>query len=109
VSVNRQKKCSTCTNDNYNFYGCGFGFICKFINIPILPIPPFKIPSIYIDLSHIDASIDIALPEFHFVPTTITLPDLPDLPQVPPILANFDINTQKDILLALIEQLAGIL
>lgn len=24
VSVNRQKQCSTCSNDNYTFYGCGF-------------------------------------------------------------------------------------
>ncbi len=86
LSVNWSKKCSTCTNDNYQFYWCGFWFICKFINLPILPIPPFKIPSIYLDFSHIDASIDIKIPEFKFVPVSIQLPQIPNLPQIPPVL-----------------------
>lgn len=106
LSVNWQKKCSSCTNDNYNFYGCGFSFICEFVQFPVLPIPEFRIPSIYLDFSHIDASISLRLPEFQFVPTAIPLPSLPELPNPPAIIANFDVNTQKDLALALVQKLA---
>jgi len=104
VSVNRQKQCSTCSNDNYTFYGCGFGFICNFINLPILPIPPLRIPSIYIDLSHIDAHIMVMLPTFRLAPVMLSLPQLPDLPRLPPVLASIDINGIKDLILLAIEQ-----
>lgn len=98
LSVNRSKKCSSCTNDNYNFYGCSFGFICKFVNLPILPIPPFRIPSVYMDFSSINAQISIELPRINFVPTSINLPQLPNLPSPPNFLLDMDINTERDLI-----------
>lgn len=96
LSVNRSEQCSTCTNDNYNYYSCSFGVLCP--ELPIIPIPPFKIPSIYLDLSNIDASMDILLPQFNFVPTSVPLPSLPNLPRPPQVSADFDINLQGEML-----------
>lgn len=92
LSVNRQKKCSTCTVDNYDFYACSLGFLCPAIRPPLLKLPPLKIPSIYLDLSHIDARMEILLPKFRFTPTTINLPAIPDLPQPPQVNITTDVN-----------------
>jgi hypothetical protein len=54
-----------------------------FPKIPILPIPPFKIPNINIDLSHLDLGISFALPRFVFQPISFPLPMLPELPNPP--------------------------
>jgi hypothetical protein len=51
-SVNWKRSCGKCRVDNYDFYNCVLSLLC--IDLPILPIPPFKLPDIYIDLSHIN-------------------------------------------------------
>ena len=94
-SVNRQEKCSKCTNDNYDYYACSLGALC--VKLPILPIPPFKIPNIYLDFSHIDVGIDVLLPNFNFVPTAVPLPRIPNIPQPPQINGNFDIANQANL------------
>lgn len=96
LSVNRQKKCSTCTVDNYDFYACSLGFLCPAIRPPILKLPPLKIPSIYLDLSHIDARMEILLPRFRFTPTTVNLPIIHDLPQPPQI--TITTNSNKNLI-----------
>ena len=53
-SVNWSQKCGKCSRDSYGSYSCGLSFLLDKIKLPILPIPPFKIPNIYVDLSHID-------------------------------------------------------
>jgi len=92
LSVDRQKKCSSCTVDNYDAYACSLGFLCGQVKLPILKLPPFKIPNIYIDLSHIDIGMDINLPKFQFTPTSVPLLELPNLPQPPSIVINADIS-----------------
>lgn len=87
-SVQRQSKCAKCRQDNYDFYSCKLKLLC--VDLPILPIPPFHLPDIIIDLSQINLWIDITLPRFNFVPRKIVLPRLPDLPS--PIDANVDIR-----------------
>lgn len=89
-SVNRKTKCGKCKVDNYDFYSCTLSLLC--INLPILPIPNFRIPNINIDLSHINLGMDILLPKFNFVPKNIPLPRLPDLPAPPSINVDFDLN-----------------
>ncbi len=91
LSVDRQKKCSTCTVDSYDAYACSLGFLCGELKLPILKLPPFKIPNIYIDLSHIDLGMDILLPNFQFVPTSVPLIEIPDLPQPPNIVVDWNI------------------
>jgi len=53
-SVNWSQKCGKCSRDSYGSYSCGLSFLLDKIKLPILPIPPFKIPNIYVDLSHVD-------------------------------------------------------
>lgn len=84
--VNRKANCSTCSNDNYDYFSCSLSFLCP--KLPILPIPPFKIPNIIIDASHLDLGIDIMLPKLTFIPEPIPFPDLPDLPAPPTISIN---------------------
>jgi len=77
-SVNWTQQCWTCTTDNYDSYSCKLSFFCP--SIPVLPIPPIKIPSVFIDFSHLDLWVDIKLPKLKFVPSSVNLPNIPDLP-----------------------------
>lgn len=90
LSVNWSKKCGRCSRDWYWAYGCGLDFL--FPKIPIIPIPPFKIPNINIDFSHVDLWINIALPRFIFVPIDFPLPQIPNLPPPP----NFNLSMWLD-------------
>ncbi len=87
LSVDWKKSCSSCSNDNYGSYSCDLSFLCP-SNLPIFEFPPMKIPDIYIDLSRIDAGVEITLPEISFVSKFVTLPTLPNIPQ-PPV---FDVD-----------------
>lgn len=89
-SVNRKTKCGKCRVDNYDFYSCTLSMLC--VDLPVLPIPPFRIPNLYIDLSHVELGMDILLPKFNFVPRSIPMPRLPDLPSPPTINLNLDLN-----------------
>ena len=80
-SVNRSKKCSKCTNDDYSQQSCSLSFLCP--KLPVLQIPNFRIPSLFIDLSHLSLGLDITLPNFNFKPITFTLPRIPNLPAPP--------------------------
>lgn len=94
LSVNWTKKCGKCSRDGYGSHGCSLGFL--FPQIPIIPIPAFKIPNINIDLSHVDMGISIALPRFVFTPVDFPLPQLPNLPTPPDfnLAAWFDFSIQ---------------
>lgn len=94
-SVNRSEKCSKCSNDNYGSFSCSLSFLCP--KLPIFPIPAFKIPSIYMDMSHIEIGMSILLPKINFVPTKISLPQLPNLPEPPTIEVDRDIMYGLDI------------
>lgn len=96
-SINRGKKCSKCTSDSYGSMSCSLSILLKGLKFPILPIPPFKIPNIYIDLSHIDLGMAIQLPQFNFIPTKLALPQLPDLPLPPEIDVNLGLNLNLDL------------
>ena len=95
LGVNRKNKCSKCTVDNYSYYSCSYAKFCP--NIPILKIPPFKIPDLVLDFSHIDLGVNIVLPKFRFLPKKLDLIEslnifqLPDL-NLPDIRTIFDAN-----------------
>ncbi len=90
-TVNRSESCGSCSNDNYDYYSCTLSFICP--QIPVIPIPPFKIPNIFLDLSRINIGMNITLPNFIFVPTSIPLPQIPNLPAPPTVSINLDMFT----------------
>lgn len=89
-SVNRSERCSKCSNDNYGSFSCSLSFLCP--KLPIFPIPAFKIPSVYMDLSHVELGMNIVLPKINFVPIKIPLPQLPNLPEPPVVEIDWNIN-----------------
>jgi hypothetical protein len=90
-SVNWHTKCAKCRQDNYDFYSCKLSLLC--VELPILPIPDFHIPDIYIDLSDVQVGLDVILPRFNFVPRKLPMIRLPDLPPPDPIEIDIDIPT----------------
>ena len=90
LAANFNKKCSTCSNDNYDQFTCKLWLICPDGLLPALPIPPMKIPSIYLDFSNINVWTDIKLPKFNFTTISIDLPSLPDLPTPPSFSIDID-------------------
>ena len=88
--VDRGKKCGKCTQDSYDQYSCKLSMLCP--NLPIIPIPNVKIPSLYVDLSHLNLGLDIVLPRFNFVPESIELPRLPNLPEPPRVGLNINVD-----------------
>lgn len=94
-SVNRSEKCSKCSNDNYGSFSCSLSFLCP--KLPIFPIPAFKIPNIYMDLSHVELGMNIVLPKINFVPIKIPLPQIPNLPEPPQVAVNRDVLYGLDI------------
>ena len=88
--VDRGKKCGKCTQDSYDQYSCKLSMLCP--NLPIIPIPNVKIPSLYVDLSHLNLGLDIVLPRFNFVPESIELPRLPNLPEPPRLGLNINVD-----------------
>jgi len=92
LTVNWKQHCASCSNDNYDYFSCSLSFLCP--KLPILPIPPFKIPNINIDLSHLDLGVDFVLPRINIQPIPMPLPSLPDLPYPPTVeidLLNIDL------------------
>jgi hypothetical protein len=77
-SVNRQTRCAKCRQDDYDFYSCKLKLLC--FDLPILPIPPFEFPDIYLDLSNLNLWLKVVLPEIRFIPKKIPLIPIPDFP-----------------------------
>ena len=77
-SVNWKTTCWKCRQDTWDLYDCVLSLLC--IDLPVLPIPPFKIPDIYLDFSHFNMWIDIILPKIKIAPVPIWVFTLPDLP-----------------------------
>lgn len=78
-SVNWKMACWKCRQDTYDASTCILSLLC--IDLPVLPIPPFKIPDIYLDFSKIWLWINVLLPTFKFKPTKIPFLKLPNLPR----------------------------
>lgn len=77
-TVNRQDRCSKCRQDHYDYYSCKLKLLC--VDLPVIPIPSFHLPDIFIDLSNIQIGLDLIIPRFRFVPRRMDLFQLPDLP-----------------------------
>lgn len=76
VSLDWKMTCWKCRVDAGDLYDCTLSGLC--IDLPVLPIPPFKIPDIFIDFSHINLWIDVILPKIRIYPVPIGLFTLPE-------------------------------
>ncbi len=88
--VDRGNRCWKCTQDSYDQYACKLNLLCP--DIPVIPLPNVKIPSLYIDLSDINLGMDIVLPRFRFAPEALELPRIPNLPEPPQLGINFKVD-----------------
>jgi len=85
-AVNRKERCGTCRVDNYDFSTCSLTGLCP--NFPLFNWPSFRTPDVSIDLSNINAWIDVVLPRVRFTPINVpwsralNLWDLPMPPQL---------------------------
>lgn len=52
-------------------------------------------------MSHFDVGMEILLPQFQFVPTSVVLPQLPDLPQAPTVDFDIVLNILKELSVAI--------
>ncbi|HRX63772.1 MAG TPA: hypothetical protein P5060_01570 [Candidatus Absconditabacterales bacterium] len=109
LSTNWSERCSSCTNDNYDQFACKLSMLCpdELVDqiLPVLEIPPMKIPSMYLDFSDLNMGIDIKLPEFSFVPTSVNLPSLPNIPEAPSIDMSLDAKQSLSMGINFIENL----
>jgi hypothetical protein len=90
LSANWAESCGKCSNDTYDYYSCSLAFLCP--QLPILPIPPFKLPNIYLDMSRINIWLQILLPTIKFVPTSVSLPRIPNFPTPPRLSLDIDFS-----------------
>lgn len=95
-ALNWKERCGTCRIDNYDFATCSLNGLCP--NFPLFAWPNFRTPDFTIDLSNIDAGIDIVVPNFKFRPVDVPLyrvAQMSDLPLPPdlwsPIYAQLNI------------------
>ncbi len=102
ILLDFRSSCSSCTNDRGNAM---YWYLKLFsMLIPQLPVIPFpKWPDIVIDVSNINAVIDIPLPSPKFVAQDMVIPRLPRLD-----IANLDINLNLDGTIPLLPRLPNL-
>jgi len=85
-----RNRCTTCTNDRGNSMHWRLSLAQYLIpNLPDIPFP--KWPDIVLDVSNINAVINIDIPNFKILPQEIVLPRLPSF-RLPDIAINADLD-----------------
>lgn len=105
-SLNWKERCGTCRIDNYDFATCSLNGLCP--NFPLFAWPNFRTPDFTIDLSNIDAGIDLVVPNFIFRPVDVPLyrvAQMPDLPLPPDLWA--PVYAQLNIILPTLPVIPG--
>ncbi|QQR54753.1 S-layer homology domain-containing protein [Candidatus Peregrinibacteria bacterium] len=92
LSADFMDSCDKCTNQRYSGLQLLFSLFVFMPEFPVVELP--KLPDIVIDVSHIQAGVDILWPDIEFVPERIDIPELPEL--VFPS-ARFNLDTELDI------------
>ncbi|MEK7146337.1 MAG: hypothetical protein AAB802_04120, partial [Patescibacteria group bacterium] len=85
LSIKLMDSCDKCTNQRYS----GFQLLANlFVFIPEPPVVQMpKWPDIVIDVSNIQAGVDVVWPDLVFVPETISIPEIPRI-----VLPPFDVE-----------------
>lgn len=90
LSVDFMDSCDKCTNQRYSGLQLLFSLFVFIPEFPVLELP--KLPDIVIDVSHIQAGVDVVWPDISFQATPITLPELERL-----VLPRADLNLDFDL------------
>ena len=105
LSADWSENCSTCTNDNYDQFSCKLWLLCNNIDLPIVSIPPTKIPSLYLDFSEVHVETDVVLPNFKFNAVAVPLPDLPNIPEPPDIDLSLNLDESLQLWIDALKQI----
>jgi uncharacterized repeat protein (TIGR01451 family) len=75
LSVDLMDSCDKCTNQRWSALQLIFSLFTFIPEFPVVEMP--KLPDVVIDVSHIQAGLDITWPDLNFVPERISFPKLP--------------------------------
>lgn len=92
ISADLMDSCDKCTNQRFSGLQLLFSLFAFMPEFPVIEMP--KLPDIVIDVSHIQAGVDILWPDIEFVPERVNIPELPRL--VFPS-AEFDLTVDLDL------------
>lgn len=89
LSADLMDSCDKCTNQRYSGLQLLFSLFVFIPDFPVVELP--KLPDIVIDVSNIQAGMDIVWPDIKFVPERINIPELPRL-----VIPDLDIKLDAD-------------
>ncbi|MFA4814709.1 MAG: S-layer homology domain-containing protein [Candidatus Gracilibacteria bacterium] len=75
LSMDLMDSCDKCTNQRYSGMQLLFSLFVFVPEFPVVEMP--KLPDIIIDVSNIQAGIDVVWPDINFIPERINIPALP--------------------------------
>ncbi|MBT4385186.1 hypothetical protein HOD30_05585 [Candidatus Peregrinibacteria bacterium] len=75
ASINLMDSCDRCTNQRWSAMQLLFSLFAFIPEFPVIELP--KLPDIVLDVSHIQAGVDIIWPDIQFVPETVNIPEIP--------------------------------
>lgn len=78
LSADLMDSCDKCTNQRYSGMQLLFSLFVFVPEFPVVEMP--KLPDITVDVSNIQAGVDIVWPDIDFVPERIDIPELPRIP-----------------------------
>jgi uncharacterized repeat protein (TIGR01451 family) len=94
LSTEYMNSCDKCTNQRWNGMQLLFSLFVFIPDFPVIEMP--KLPDIVIDVSHIQAGVDIEWPDVQFLPQTLVIPKLPRL-VFPSANINLDLDLNVDL------------
>lgn len=75
LAIDLMASCDQCTNQRWSGIHLLLSLFIFIPDLPVIEMP--KLPDILIDVSNIQAGLDIAWPDINFVPEPINIPELP--------------------------------
>ncbi len=94
LSADLMDSCDKCTNQRYSGMQLLFSLFVFVPEFPVVEMP--KLPDIVIDVSNIQAGIDVVWPDIHFIPERINIPELPRI-TLPEADINLDASLDLDL------------
>lgn len=94
LSMDLMDSCDKCTNQRYSGLQLLFSLFVFVPEFPVVEMP--KLPDIVIDVSNIQAGVDIVWPDINFIPERINIPELPRI-ALPNAEISLDVNLDLDL------------
>lgn len=99
LSIEFNESCDKCTNQRFGVFQILVNLFVFIPDLPVIDMP--KLPDIIIDVSNIQAGVDVLWPDIKFIPESLNIPEIPriSLPHLAiEVDANFDFGIELPIL-----------